>query len=140
MHFLSYWFIYNFLIATVSKPRLNEISYNIVYVLHLIYFIIILYLYTLVILICTFSSLFFFNYHYIFFFYKVCHILFNIVSFKYIILIYLGSWKESKYSSIVFSSPEECARNCTDNEQPKNCYYFFHIEFYTTVGPYVFYN
>lgn len=28
MHFLSYWFIYNFLIATVSKPRLNEISYN----------------------------------------------------------------------------------------------------------------
>ncbi|XP_006614218.1 laccase-5-like [Apis dorsata] len=59
----------------------------------------------------------------------------------FILLVYIQfsysyrSWKESKYSSIVFSSPEECARNCTDNEQPKNCYYFFHIEFYTTVGP-----
>ncbi|XP_012350394.1 laccase ARB_05828 [Apis florea] len=44
-------------------------------------------------------------------------------------------WKKYNYSSIVFSSPEECARNCRDNEQPKNCYYSFHIELYTTVGP-----
>ncbi|KAK9307808.1 hypothetical protein QLX08_002035 [Tetragonisca angustula] len=33
------------------------------------------------------------------------------------------------------SSPEECARDCRDNEEPKDCYYRFHIEFYTTVGP-----
>ncbi|XP_016918719.2 uncharacterized protein LOC108001912 [Apis cerana] len=67
----------------------------------------------------------------------------NIMKFHvfFVLLIYTQfsysyrSWKESKYSSIVFSSPEECARNCTDNEQPKNCYYVFHIEFYTTVGP-----
>ncbi|XP_050578730.1 uncharacterized protein LOC126916710 [Bombus affinis] len=38
-------------------------------------------------------------------------------------------------SSIVLSSPEECARNCTDIEEPRNCYYSFNIEFYTTVGP-----
>nr|XP_034182757.1 laccase-1-like [Osmia lignaria] len=35
---------------------------------------------------------------------------------------------------IVLSSPEECARNCKDNEERKNCYYKFHIEFYTTLG------
>lgn len=40
-------------------------------------------------------------------------------------------------SSIVLSSPEECARSCTDFEEPRNCYYSFNIEFYTTVGPYV---
>lgn len=40
-------------------------------------------------------------------------------------------------SSIKLSTPEECARECQDNEEPKNCYYTFHIEFYTTQGPYV---
>lgn len=65
----------------------------------------------------------------------------NIMKFHifFILLIYTQfsysyrSWKHSNYS--IFSSPEECARNCTDNEQSKICYYFFHIEFYTTVGP-----
>lgn len=65
----------------------------------------------------------------------------NIMKFHifFILLIYTQfsysyrSWKHSNYS--IFSSPEECVRNCTDNEQPKICYYFFHIEFYTTVGP-----
>ncbi|CAD1479323.1 unnamed protein product, partial [Heterotrigona itama] len=33
------------------------------------------------------------------------------------------------------SSPEECARDCRDNGEPKDCYYHFHIEFYTTEGP-----
>ncbi|KOX80001.1 Laccase, partial [Melipona quadrifasciata] len=35
----------------------------------------------------------------------------------------------------VVSSAEECARDCRDNEEPKDCYYRFHIEFYTTLGP-----
>ncbi|XP_076289574.1 uncharacterized protein LOC143213521 [Lasioglossum baleicum] len=34
-----------------------------------------------------------------------------------------------------FSTPEECKRECIEGESPKNCYYRFHIEFYTTVGP-----
>ncbi|XP_071856607.1 uncharacterized protein [Bombus fervidus] len=38
-------------------------------------------------------------------------------------------------SSIKLSTPEECARECQDHEKPKNCYYTFHIEFYTTQGP-----
>ncbi|KOC59409.1 Laccase-1 [Habropoda laboriosa] len=44
-------------------------------------------------------------------------------------------WDENYNSSIPLSSPEECARDCQDDEPPKNCYYSFHIEFYTTVGP-----
>ncbi|XP_039313117.1 laccase-2 isoform X2 [Solenopsis invicta] len=30
------------------------------------------------------------------------------------------------------STPEECARECQDNEMPKNCYYHFVLEYYTT--------
>ncbi|XP_017890302.1 laccase-like [Ceratina calcarata] len=40
-----------------------------------------------------------------------------------------------KYSSVPISTPEECARDCTDDGYPRNCYYKFHIEFYTTWGP-----
>ncbi|XP_078044493.1 uncharacterized protein LOC144473985 [Augochlora pura] len=34
-----------------------------------------------------------------------------------------------------FSSPYECLRKCTVGQKPKICYYKFHLEFYTTVGP-----
>ncbi|CAK9828077.1 Oxidoreductase OpS5 [Anthophora retusa] len=47
----------------------------------------------------------------------------------------IRNWYGQYNSSLVLSSPEECARNCTDGGQPKNCYYSFHIEFYTTIGP-----
>ena len=45
------------------------------------------------------------------------------------------SGSESPETEISFSTPEECARTCVDDEPPKYCYYKFHVEFYTTVGP-----
>lgn len=42
---------------------------------------------------------------------------------------------DTNYSAVPLSTPDECARKCSNNEQPRNCYYRFHIEFYTTVGP-----
>lgn len=38
------------------------------------------------------------------------------------------------------STPEECARNCQDNEPPRTCYYHFVLELYTSNGAYVSYT
>ncbi|XP_043517240.1 oxidoreductase ptaE-like isoform X2 [Frieseomelitta varia] len=51
----------------------------------------------------------------------------------YVLFTILLIYTRLSYGEI--SSPEECARDCRDNEEPKNCYYRFHIEFYTTIGP-----
>ncbi|XP_071446243.1 uncharacterized protein [Hetaerina americana] len=32
------------------------------------------------------------------------------------------------------STPEECARACRDDDEPRICYYRFNLEFYTTLG------
>ncbi|XP_076302099.1 uncharacterized protein LOC143220313 [Lasioglossum baleicum] len=44
-------------------------------------------------------------------------------------------WDDSDEDSIELSTPEECARKCVEDEEPKNCYYTFNVEYYTTVGP-----
>ncbi|XP_076674760.1 uncharacterized protein LOC143372470 [Andrena cerasifolii] len=46
-----------------------------------------------------------------------------------------SSGDELNETEISFSTPEECARTCVDDEPPKYCHYKFHLEFYTTVGP-----
>ncbi|XP_015605758.1 uncharacterized protein LOC107272784 [Cephus cinctus] len=33
-----------------------------------------------------------------------------------------------------WSTPQECARSCQDDESPRNCYYQFTIEYYTTMN------
>ncbi|CAL7947013.1 unnamed protein product [Xylocopa violacea] len=42
---------------------------------------------------------------------------------------------DTNCSWIPLSTPDECARDCVDNGEPKNCYYLFHLEFYLTQGP-----
>ncbi|XP_011642479.1 laccase-1-like [Pogonomyrmex barbatus] len=39
-------------------------------------------------------------------------------------------WTETQ-NYVQFSTPEECARECRDNEAPKYCYYLFVLEYYT---------
>lgn len=35
------------------------------------------------------------------------------------------------------SAPDECARACRENDQPRICYYHFTLEYYTVLGAYV---
>ncbi|OAD52062.1 Laccase-4, partial [Eufriesea mexicana] len=64
-------------------------------------------------------------------------ILFLFLVFNALLNLYKGYWQsdESDEDSIELSTPEECARNCSEYEEPKNCYYTFQVEYYTTVGP-----
>nr|UYS93176.1 multicopper oxidase 2 [Henosepilachna vigintioctopunctata] len=39
-------------------------------------------------------------------------------------------WQKYRY----LSSPEDCSRNCKEDEPPRTCYYKFTLEMYTTLG------
>ncbi|XP_011261145.1 laccase-1 [Camponotus floridanus] len=43
-----------------------------------------------------------------------------------------SSFWSSSQKSMQISTPEECARECKDGEQPKTCYYHFVLEYYTS--------
>ncbi|XP_076755829.1 uncharacterized protein LOC143426333 [Xylocopa sonorina] len=42
---------------------------------------------------------------------------------------------DTNCSWIPLSTPAECARDCQDGGEPKNCYYSFNLEFYSANGP-----